>query len=49
MTMKKKQEREKNALKRAYNSFNTGTRTMKSAKDYNRRDNKVFLQKVYDD
>ncbi len=37
LTKKKLKEREKNNLKRAFNGFNTGTRDMKSKKDYSRK------------
>lgn len=43
---------EKNVLKlkarthRIHTMFNTGTRSFKSKKDYNRRDNKVNLTKI---
>lgn len=43
--MTKKQIKEKNRLKRVLTPINTGTRTMTSAKDYNRRDNKVDLRR----
>lgn len=46
MTNKKQIEREKNALNRAYNPFNTGTRTMKSKKDYDRKLNRVDVDKI---
>lgn len=36
LTKKKLAEREKNNRLRSFNGFNTGTRTMKSAKDYKR-------------
>lgn len=36
-TNKIKQQKEKNNQNRGFNNFNTGTRTMKSPKDYRRK------------
>lgn len=36
LTNKKRKEREANARLRGFNGFNTGTRTMKTVKDYKR-------------
>ncbi len=45
LTNKKKAERDKNALLRGMNGFNTGTRTHRSAKDYNRQRVKLAVKK----
>ena len=37
ITKKKQKQREKNNRLRGFNGFNTGTRTMKSVKDYKRK------------
>ena len=43
--MTKKQMKAKNNAKRVRTLFNTGTRTMKSAKDYNRQAEKLAIKK----
>lgn len=43
--MTKKQQKEKNNLNRTRVLFNTGTRTFKSKKDYDRKREKRKLQK----
>lgn len=42
--MTKKQEKERNKIKRVWAPFNTGTRTHKSAKDYNRKEGKKICK-----
>lgn len=44
--MTKKQIKEKNKSQRVLVLMNTGTRVHKSAKDYDRRRNKVDLRKI---
>ena len=44
--MTKKQIKEKNKKNRVMVGFNTGTRTFKSAKDYNRKKEKEFCRKA---
>ena len=41
----KKAQKAKNAILRVRTNFNTGTRTHKSAKDYNRKKEKLFCRK----
>lgn len=43
-TKKSEARRRINSLKRAYNPCNTGTRTMRSKKDYDRSENKVKIR-----
>lgn len=43
--MTKKQKKEYNKQFRTMVSFNTGTRTFKSAKDYNRKEGKKICEK----
>lgn len=42
--MTKKQEKEKNKQNRVFIPMNTGTRTHKSKKDYNRKENKKIAE-----
>ncbi len=44
--MTKKQIKEKNKKNRVMVEFNTGTRTFKSAKDYDRKKEKEFCRKA---
>lgn len=44
--MTKKQIKEKNRKNRVMVGFNTGTRTFKSAKDYDRKKEKEFCRKA---
>ena len=44
--MTKKEIKERNKLQRVFVPINTGTRVHKSAKDYDRRRNKVDLRKI---
>ena len=44
--MTKKEIKERNKLQRVFVPMNTGTRVHKSAKDYDRRKNKVDLRKI---
>ena len=46
--MTKKQIKEKNRKNRVLVTFNTGTRTFKSAKDYNRAEEKKICKKPID-
>ena len=41
----KKAQREKNNRQRVYTMFNTGTRTHKNKKDYDRKKEKLFCKK----
>lgn len=41
----KKIQKAKNAISRIRTDFNTGTRTYKSAKDYDRKKEKLFCRK----
>ena len=41
----KKIQKAKNAISRVRTEFNTGTRTHKSAKDYDRKKEKLFCRK----
>ncbi len=41
----KKARKEKNNKKRVRTQFNTGTRTHKNKKDYNRKKEKLFIKK----
>ena len=45
----KKAQKAKNARKRVRTEFNTGTRTHKSKKDYDRKKEKLFLKKYLTD
>lgn len=45
----KKAIKTKNAISRVRTDFNTGTRTHKSAKDYNRKKEKLFCKKYLTD
>lgn len=45
----KKQQKAKNAISRVRVEFNTGTRTHKSKKDYNRKKEKLFCKKYLTD
>ena len=47
--MTKKQMKEKNNRNRVRVLFNTGTRTHKSAKDWDRQENKLFCKKYLTD
>lgn len=47
--MTKKQIKEKNNRDRVRVLFNTGTRTHKSAKDYDRKKEKLFIKKYLTD
>ena len=44
----KKAQKAKNNIKRVKIDFNTGTRTHKSAKDYDRKKEKLFCKKYFD-
>lgn len=44
--MTKKQEKAKNSMNRVYFDMNTGTRTHKSKKDYNRKEGKRICKKA---
>ena len=45
----KKVQKAKNAISRVRVEFNTGTRTHKSAKDYDRKKEKLFCKKYLTD
>ena len=45
----KKAQKAKNAISRVRVEFNTGTRTHKSAKDYDRKKEKLFCKKYLTD
>lgn len=45
----KKAQKAKNNISRVRIEFNTGTRTHKSAKDYNRKKEKLFCKKYLTD
>lgn len=45
----KKAQKAKNNILRVRTEFNTGTRTHKSAKDYNRKKEKLFCRKYLTD
>ena len=45
----KKAQKAKNAISRVRVEFNTGTRTHRSAKDYNRKKEKLFCKKYLTD
>ena len=47
--MTKKQMKEMNNKKRVRTLFNTGTKTHKSAKDYDRKKEKLFCRKYLTD